>query len=416
MARGPGNLRLKERAPGDERADESELSAKRDDRRRLRPVPVHKSPRRLRSHLGDGRDGRKSRDDPVERVGLRRADEAALLRVAGPGLGAVATEDGVERIAGHDPVGRVFAAADANDPGRADGHPVLARGLDGRAVRRGDERPKPGVRADDIGPREVHVHRGIDRIEEFVHLPARGGRTGRRSLERGVGRADEPVIRPRDKEDDLARHPDREPGLVRDARPRDDQVRAATRQDAERPSAERMVRFGRPDARGVDDGLRRDLELRPGRTIGCSQCIDGADRVRADARGADPGDCHAAGGHRGPSHGQGVAGVVLDAVVVQQAAAQAALSQCRCEIQRLRSRQAAMPAAVVARAQDVVERQAGVVERLGQERDPVDREEERLDPDEVRRQRQETGTLRESLPDEPEPELLEIAQPAVDEP
>ncbi len=68
------------------------------------------------------------------------------------------------------------------------------------------------------------------------------------------------------------------------------------------------------------------------------------------------------------------------------------------------------------RTLDVVERQAGVVERLGQEWDTVDREQERLDPDEVRRQRQKPGTLRESLSDEPEPELLEIAQPAVDQP
>ena len=38
---------------------------------------------------------------------------------------------------------------------------------------------------------------------------------------------------------------------------------------------------------------------------------------------ADPGDRHGAGGDRGPSHGQRVARVVLDPVVVEQAAAQA---------------------------------------------------------------------------------------------
>ena len=75
-----------------------------------------------------------------------------------------------------------------------------------------------------------------------------------------------------------------------------------------------------------------------------------------------------------------------------------------------------MPAAVASSTEDVVEGQPGVVERLRQVRDAIDREQQRLDPDEMRRQRQQPGALGERLANEPEAELLEVAETAVDQP
>ena len=75
-----------------------------------------------------------------------------------------------------------------------------------------------------------------------------------------------------------------------------------------------------------------------------------------------------------------------------------------------------MPAAVVACAEDVVQGQPGVVERLRQVRDAVDREEQRLEPDEMGREVEQARPLGERLADQPEPELLQVAQAAVDEP
>ena len=75
-----------------------------------------------------------------------------------------------------------------------------------------------------------------------------------------------------------------------------------------------------------------------------------------------------------------------------------------------------MPAAVVPRTEDVVQGQAGVVERLRGERDPVDREQQRFQPDEVRREVEQPRPLGERLADQPEAELLEVAEAAVDQP
>ena len=107
---------------------------------------------------------------------------------------------------------------------------------------------------------------------------------------------------------------------------------------------------------------------------------------RAKAGRAHPGDGHAAGGDRRASHRERVPGVVLDPVVVQQAAAQPLGPQRRGELEGRALRQSPVPAAVVPRAEDVVERQARVVERLRGERDAVDREQQGLQADEMRRE------------------------------
>ena len=109
----------------------------------------------------------------------------------------------------------------------------------------------------------------------------------------------------------------------------------------------------------------RDLELGAGRQVLGAERVEHARRaVRPKAGGADPGDRHAAGGDRRAGHGQRVARVVLDPVVVDEAAAQTLGPQRRGELERVGLRQPPMPAAVVPRAEDVVQGQPGVVERL----------------------------------------------------
>ena len=114
---------------------------------------------------------------------------------------------------------------------------------------------------------QVDVHRGVDRVEQPVDLPAGRGRSGGGTLERRVGRADQPVIGPRDEEDDLARHPDGEARLVRDAIARHDEVRSTAGQDPHRAAGERVSRFGGPHPGRVNDRRGRDLEVAVGRQV-----------------------------------------------------------------------------------------------------------------------------------------------------
>ena len=102
--------------------------------------------------------------------------------------------------------------------------------------------------------------------------------------------------------------------------------------------------------------------------------------------------------------------------MVEQAAAQPLLAERRGELERRGSRKPLVPAAVVARTEDVVQRQTGVVERLGEVRQPVDREQEGLDPDEMGRERQQVRALVERLADKAESKLLQVPEPAVDQP
>jgi hypothetical protein len=76
----------------------------------------------------------------------------------------------------------------------------------------------------------------------------------------------------------------------------------------------------------------------------------------------------------------------------------------------------AMPSAVAARAEQVVQRHARRVEAAGDDRSAEQGEQERLDPDEVRCQPDDPGPLGQRLPDQPEPVLLEVSEPAVDQP
>ena len=131
-------------------------------------------------------------------------------------------------------------------------------------------------------------------------------------------------------EDDLAGHPDGQAVPVRDPLARHDEMRAAARQDAQRAAAEGVIGLGRPDAGRVHDGPRLDLELRRRHEV---LRLDGLERAVARRR-PQAGRLHARDGQPairdgGPGHGQGVARVVLDAVVVEQPASQSLVAQRR---------------------------------------------------------------------------------------
>ena len=90
-------------------------------------------------------------------------------------------------------------------------------------------------------------------------------------------------------------------------------------------------------------------------------------------------------------------------------------TQHRCRFEGLLHRKVLVPATVRRGSEQVVQGQTGIVERPGQ-RSAVEREDERLDGDQMRGQSDQSATLVERLPDKPDPELLEIAQAAVDQP
>ena len=83
VADGKGHLGLEEVAPRDERPQQVQLRAQRDDGRGLRPVPVDQSCRRLLPDLADGRDRGQLAGDPCQGVRVGRADEPSLGGVAG---------------------------------------------------------------------------------------------------------------------------------------------------------------------------------------------------------------------------------------------------------------------------------------------------------------------------------------------
>jgi hypothetical protein len=178
-----------------------------------------------------------------------------------------------------------------------------------------------------------------------------------------------------------------------------------------------VVRLGGPDPGRVDDGPGRDLDVATMEQVGRQHAQDSATaRLRPDSGGSDTREGHGAGGHRGAGHGEGVARVVLHAVVVEQPAAETLMAKGRRQVERLGAGQPSMPAAVAPGTQDVVERQPGVVERFGQVRATVDRKEQRLEVDEVRREGEQPRSLGQRLADQPDPELLEVSQAAMDQP
>ena len=226
------------------------------------PVAVHERRRRL---LADARPrgpaGRPGRRAP--RAGRRPAiGELGGRARPGPGGGA---QHGVDGVAGHDPVRRVLAAADADQARRLDRDPVLARHLDRRRRRPtgATSGRRPAYVPDDVVARDREVEGAVERAEDLVHLL--GARRATWSSGPRYGRSVVPTIQWRGHGTRNATRP----GIRSVMPPRagirlalDDEVAAARRQDLERARPERAVRQRAPDAGRVEDGGRADVGRR----------------------------------------------------------------------------------------------------------------------------------------------------------
>ncbi len=177
-----------------------------------------------------------------------------------------------------------------------------------------------------------------------------------------------------------------------------------------------MIRTGSPDTRGIEHGTSGDLELGAGGEILCQNGLHRpVGRIGPEPGRTDPGDDRRAVGDGGPSDREGVASIVLDPIVIDEPPTKAIVAKGRGKLQRRGARQALMPAAVMAGAEDVIQRQTSVEERLGREWDAVDRKQQRLETDEVRGDVEQPRTFGQRLAHQTEAKLFEIAQSAVDE-
>ena len=307
---------------------------------------------------------------------------------------------------------------------------MLTRDAERRAVPRGrvgHERPQPRVRAHDVVASQVDGERPIRRTEDLVDIVAgRDHRVGA-AVEGHVRRPDEPVPGPRNEEHDLAGHADRETESRWDPVAPNDQVcasawahdgrlrLAAVRAAIGRAvSRERAVRLAGPDTCRVDHRSRSDLDRRAGELV-------------ARMRTRDPSSLPDRAGDAGPREDEGAVllgrprdrkgepGVVLDPVVEHECAAKTVPPERGRRLERVGHAEEAVPAAVPSRAEEVVQREAAPVERP-REHGAVQREQQRLEADEMRSEPKKAAPLGERFADEPEPELLEVAEPAVDEP
>ncbi len=255
----------------------------------------------------------------------------------------------------------------------------------------------------------------VDRREQLVDLVEPRGRAVDRAGVRRVRRADQPVVGPRHEEHDLARHADRQADVARDPRSRHDQVSAPARQEPGRPARQRRRRVGSPDTGGVHDRPCPDLVLLARQAV-TDACPDDSpavldQRFRARAR-HDRGSVLTSR----PGDRQGVARVVLDAVVEHQAAPQPFATHRGRVLEHLADRQVAVPAAVPPCAEHVVQGHPGLIEDTRHDRQAEEREQQRLDRHEVGCEVEDSRALRQRLADQAEAVLLEIAQPAVDQP
>ena len=221
----------------------------------LGPVAVHQrcARPRARSPVAAGEPGRHR----VQAGAGRRADDRQLGRRARPARALVA-EHGIDRVAGHDPVGRVLAAAHPHQAGRLDADPVLARDPDRR---RGPDGAISGRSPAYVPTTSSRVSRrsraplSVPRISSTSSSLAADRSTG--PAVRLVGRADDPVARPRDEERDAAGDPERHAAAGRDPVARDDEVaprgaapRTSPRRTADRAARpRRRSRRARPSAR-----------------------------------------------------------------------------------------------------------------------------------------------------------------------
>jgi hypothetical protein len=184
----------------------------------------------------------------------------------------------------------------------------------------------------------------------------------------------------------------------RDPCPVDDEMGAAGREDAHR-GPERAVGIGLPDPGRVDEVAGADVDLHAPELI---EDPDAGSPTAVDDEPRDPSPRDRDPTHpdRRPDHRERVPSVILDPVVVDDAAPQTIPPQDGCELEGARAHQVVVAADPASRPEHVVHRQAGAVEEAVDDRRAVDREDERLEPDEVRRQVGQPCPFRQGLPDE----------------
>ena len=180
-------------------------------------------------------------------------------------------DDLVDRVGGHAPVRRELAAGDGDDAARRGVHRVAAREVGGAlALGRGDERPQPGPRPEDVGLGDLRGRRAVDRAQQVRHVVGGDLRIVDRPVVVGVGRADvgeavrSAVAAPRHDEHraPILRHGDHDRDLVAHQRPRHRDVDALG--GADRGGVRCVVERAdvvRPHAGRVDDGAGADFDL-----------------------------------------------------------------------------------------------------------------------------------------------------------
>ena len=341
-------------------------------------------------------------------LGGRRGDVAAQA--------AGRLVDGVDR---HDPVGRVLAARDDDEPGRRVRDDVLPGELGGLVGLTGQQRPKPGIDALDVGLGEFGAQDPVDVAEQVVDV----GRGRRRVClvqgPVGVGGADDPVPTPRDDEEDRLLGAQDDAGRRVDPVPGDDEVHALGRADVELTAlADEGLSVVGPHASRIDHLAGEDVELTPGHLVqgphpsDSLALADEADRGHSGRHLRAVTRCRAGDFHRMPR-------VVHLRVVVLDGADEGGRLERGGQFEGLAAGEVLVPgqARRVARGSGhrVVEREARLDigpldEGLGQ------RVEEGHWPHEVRGQPgEQQAALLERLGDQPEVEHLQIAQSAVDE-
>ena len=255
--------------PGGDHGLGEQVGAAVDDRRRqLRVLPgeVEDRPRRVavaEGELGDGllpdALGR------LEVLGARLHPERDLGGVAGR-LAALALDDPVDRLLRHPPPGRELAAGDRQQPRGGLIELGPARDVD-RLLRVAgrDQRPDPGVGADQVGAADLGAEEGVDRVEQVLDVVLAGPRMVDVAVEVVVGGPDQGPPVPGQGEDrpplagrdDAGRRPGREVGAV------EQEVGAAARLDPRHVLLLDHLLGPQPvgpDAGRVDDVLGEDLD------------------------------------------------------------------------------------------------------------------------------------------------------------
>ena len=150
---------------------------------------------------------------PAVRADQRQVRGARGRHAGQPGDG------GVDGVLGHDPVGRVLAAGDQHQPGHRRDDGVLAGQPAGLVRLPRQQRPQPGVDAEDLVGGHRPGEHPVDLVEQVGDVGAAGGRVVAVEPPRGVGGADDPVLAPRDDEQHAGRGPQDQAGRVPPAPP-----------------------------------------------------------------------------------------------------------------------------------------------------------------------------------------------------